>query len=294
MARPMIDRRAFLAGTALLSAGCNRSGGESDRTQGSFELLRIELGQRARLGVAALDTGSERWIGFDADSRYALCSTFKLPLAAAILDEVERGALSLADEVEFGTDDLLEYAPVVRAHRRRGRLSVERLCAAIIEVSDNSAANLLLRRIGGPRGLTGFMRRCGDRVTRLDRLEPELNSNTAGDARDTTTPAAMLGLMRTLLLGEVLIPASRRKLTGWMESSSTGRRRLRAGLPPGWRAGDKTGTGANGASNDVAIVFPPQRAPILIASYITAREVDDPARERAHANVARIVAGAFA
>jgi beta-lactamase class A len=290
----MIDRRTFLAGTVALAAGCSSGGQESAGTQGSFELLRIELGQRARLGVAALDTGSGRTIGFDADSRYAMCSTFKLPLAAAILDEVERGALSLADEVEFGAADLLDHAPVVRAHRRRGRLSVDRLCAAIIEVSDNSAANLLLRRIGGPRGLTGFMRRCGDRVTRLDRLEPELNTNIAGDLRDTTTPAAMVRLAARLLLGNVLIPASRRKLTGWMERSTTGRRRLRAGLPPGWRAGDKTGTGANGASNDVAIIWPPRRAPILLASYISAREVDDPARERAHANVARLVAGAFA
>ena len=289
----MIDRRTFLAG-ALLAAGCRGGGRESAQAQGSFELLRAELGQRARLGVAALDIGSGRTIGFDADSRYAMCSTFKLPLVAAILDEVEKGALSLADEIEFGAADLLDYAPVVRAHRRRGRLAVERLCAAIIEVSDNSAANLLLRRIGGPRGLTAFIRRCGDTVTRLDRLEPELNTNLPGDPRDTTTPAAMLGLMRTLLLGDLLIPASRRRLAGWMERSTTGRRRLRAGLPPGWRAGDKTGTGANGASNDIAFVRPPGRPPILIASYLSAREVDDAARDRAHANVARIVAGAFA
>ena len=290
----MIDRRTFMVGSAVLAAGCAAAAPESRAVRTSLELLRAELGQRARLGVAALDTGSGRSLGFDADSRYAMCSTFKLPLAAAILEEVEAGRLRLAEEISFDEDDLLDHAPVVRAHRRRGRLSVERLCAAIVEVSDNSAANLLLRKIGGPAGLTRFMRRAGDRVTRLDRYEEELNSNLPDDPRDTTTPAAMVGLMRTLLLGDLLAPGSRTRLTGWMEGATTGLRRLRYGLPPGWRAGDKTGNGANGAANDVAIAWPPGRPPILIASYMSGVEVDDAGRHAAHASVGRLVAGAFA
>ena len=290
----MIDRRAFLAGAAIVAAGCARGGTENVDAGSSLELLRTELGQYARLGVAALDTGTGRRLRFDSDSRYAMCSTFKMPLAAAILSAVDRGSLALSDEIAFGDADLLSHAPVVRANLRRGRLSVERLCAAIVEVSDNSAANLLLRRIGGPPRLTAFIRRCGDRTTRLDRYEEELNSNLPGDPRDTTTPAAMLGLMQTLLLGPVLAPRSRVRLAGWMEGATTGLRRLRAGLPPGWRAGDKTGNGANGAANDIAIAWPPERPPILISSYISGAEADDAARHGAHAAVGRIVAAAFA
>ena len=291
----MIDRRLFLAGTVLLASGCAATAPTaSEQSRTSLELLRAELGQRARLGVAALDTGSGRTLRFDAGSRYAMCSTFKLALAAAILAAVDRGGIRLDDDLSFGRDDLLDYAPVVRANVGRGKLSVARLCAAIVEVSDNSAANLLLRRIGGPAGLTAFIRRSGDRVTRLDRYEEELNTNLPGDPRDTTTPAAMLGLMQTLLLGNTLTPRSRARLIGWMEGATTGLRRLRAGLPPGWRAGDKTGNGANGAANDLAIAWPPERPPILIASYISDAEVDDAARHAAHASVGRIVAGAFA
>ena len=289
----MLDRRSFIAGSAVLVAGCAGAAQESRDARASLELLRIELGQRARLGVAAIDTATGRTLGFDANSRYAMCSTFKMPLAAAILAAEDRGTLRLSDEIAFGEADVLNHAPVIRAHLRRGRLPIERLCAAIVQVSDNSAANLLLRRIGGPAGLTSFMRRCGDGVTRLDRYEEELNTNLPGDPRDTTTPSAMLGLMRTLLLGNVLRPASRAKLSGWMEGATTGLRRIRAGLPPGWRAGDKTGNGANGAANDIAIAWPPERPPILIASYIDGAEVDDDARHAAHANVGRIVAGAL-
>lgn len=289
----MIDRRTFVVGSLALAGGCGGRGGASADARPALELLRAELGQRARLGVAAVDTGSGATVRFDPESRYAMCSTFKLPLAAAILAGVDRGSLSLSDELRFGEADLLSHAPVIRANVARGRLSLERLCAAIVKVSDNSAANLLLRRLGGPAALTRFIRRCGDRVTRLDRYEEALNSNLPRDPRDTTTPSAMLGLMQTLLLGNVLAPSSRAQLGEWMVGATTGLRRLRAGLPPGWRAGDKTGNGANGAANDIAIAWPPERPPILIASYISGAEVGDEARHAAHATVARIVAGAF-
>jgi beta-lactamase class A len=288
----ILHRRTFIVG-AITLAGCARTAPETQQAQSSLALLRTELGQRARLGVAALDTGTGRSLRFDADSRYAMCSTFKLPLAAAILAEADAGRLRLEDEIVFGEADLLDYAPVVRDNLERGRLPIERLAEAIVEASDNSAANLLLRRIGGPAGLTRFIRRCGDQVTRLDRYEEALNSNLPGDPRDTTTPAAMLGLMQTLLLGDVLAPSSRARLAGWMEGATTGLKRLRAGLPPGWRAGDKTGNGANGAANDIAIAWPPDRRPMLIASYISGTEVGDAARHAAHAAVGRIVATAF-
>ncbi len=287
----MIDRRNLLLGAAVLAIGCSGHPQEARRARADFRGLRESLGEGGRLGVAALDTGSGRWLVHDEASRYAMCSTFKAPLAAAILAEVEQGRLSLDREIPFSRADIISHSPVVEAHLRRGRLPVARLAAAAVEISDNAAANLLLAQIGGPAGLTAFIRRSGDAVTRLDRTELALNTNLPGDPRDTTTPAAMVGLLRTLLLGDVLSPASRARLTGWMEASGTGRERLRAGLPAGWRVGDKTGTG-NGAHNDVAIAWPPGRAPILIACY-TDGPAEGAVRNAVHAAVARSVAAAF-
>lgn len=153
---------------------------------------------------------------------------------------------------------------------------------------------MLLRRVGGPAGFTAFLRRQGDAVTRLDRYEEELNSNLPGDPRDTTSPAAMAALLRRLLAGDVLTPASRARLTGWMQSSTTGLARLRAGLPPAWRTGDKTGTGARGAANVVAITWPPQRPPIIVASYLDAPDLTAARRNQVHAQVGRIVGSIFA
>jgi beta-lactamase class A len=289
----MIDRRSFVIGAGLLAAGCTGYPHESGRARADFRGLQQSLGPGGRLGVAALDSGSGGWLLHDENGRYAMASTFKLALAGAILAEVEQGRLALDREVAFGRADLVPYAPVIEANLERGSLPVERLCAAIVEVSDNAAANLLLARIGGPAGLTAFIRRCGDRATRLDRIETALNTNLPGDPRDTTTPIAMAGLMRTLLLGEAVGAASRARLAGWMEGASTGRARLRAGLPAAWRTGDKTGNGANGAANDLAIAWPPGRAPILIACYLSGGTVDTAARDLVHQQVARAVAAAF-
>lgn len=290
----MIVRRSFLGGGLAVLGGCASGFAGSRDAKSALQAIRATLGPGARLGIAARDTGSGRTVMFDADTRYAMASTFKVPLAAAILSAAERGVLSLDDAIRFTTADLQSYAPVVRAHVAAGSLSIRRLCAAIVEVSDNSAANLLLARIGGPAALTGFIRRSGDAVTRLDRVEPELNSNDSGDPRDTTTPRAMLGLMEALLIRNVLSPPSRAALTDWMEASTTGRERLRAGLPPGWRAGDKTGTGGRGAVNDIAIAWPPGRAPILISSYQSGGNAPAAARNLAHAEVARLVAARLA
>ncbi|HST36250.1 MAG TPA: class A beta-lactamase [Allosphingosinicella sp.] len=297
----MIDRRTFLiAGTAFAVAcserpatGQNAARGRSRASAPDFARLRAALGEGGRLGVAALDTGSGRILSHDPDSRYAMASTFKAPLAAAILAEVEHGRLSLDRELSFTRADLVNNSPTVEANLDRGRLSIERLCEAAIALSDNAAANLLLGQIGGPEGLTRFARGCGDQVTRFDRTEPALNTNIAGDPRDTTTPAAMIGLLRALLAGDALQPASRARMIGWMQGARTGLDRLRGGLPRDWRPGDKTGTGS-GANNDIAIAFPPGRPPILIASYTTGGNTDNAARNAVHAEVARLVAAAFA
>jgi beta-lactamase class A len=208
------------------------------------------------------------------------------------LEAVDAGRMRLTDMVPVAPADLVNNSPRVEAALAQGRMSVEQLCAAIVEVSDNAAANLLLDRLGGPAGFTAFARRCGDTVTRLDRIEPQMNMVQAGDQRDTTSAAAMAGLIRTLLLGEILGEASRARLARWMEAASTGRDRLRAGFPAGWRAGDKTGTAGN-FNNDVAIAWPPGRPPIVVASYIDAPASDHARRNAAHAAVARLITQAL-
>ncbi|HEX8308652.1 MAG TPA: class A beta-lactamase [Allosphingosinicella sp.] len=301
----MIDRRAFLAAGAgaVFAAGCRVSEPRKAAPSGPapldasdrFKAIRATLGPGGRLGVTAIDTGSAREIRFDSDSRYSMASTFKLPLAAAMLALSDRREVSLEEKLAIPTGKLPDHSPAVEKYRDEGSLSIVRLCSAIVELSDNGAANMLLRRIGGPEALTRFIRSCGDTVTRLDRFETELNSNLPGDPRDTTSPAAMAGLVRTLLLGDRLSEQSRRHLSTWLTKAVPGADRLKAGLPsPPWLVGHKTGTGANGAVNDVAIAWRSGKPPVLIASYQSGGDAGPPARAAAHAAVGRLVAETFA
>jgi beta-lactamase class A len=297
----MIGRRTFIVAGAALAAGCGAARrGEpapdkvAREASAGFEAIRKKLGPGARLGVAAIDVGSGRELGFDAHSLYAMASTFKLPLAGAMLELVDGGALSLEEKLPFGPDDPLPNSPAVERYRGEGSLSIVRLCSAIVELSDNSAANMLLRRIGGPPALTRFIHACGDPVTRLDRFEMDLNSNLPGDPRDTTSPAAMAGLARTLVVGDRLSRESRNRLSGWLTRSVPGLDRLKAGFPvPPWLVGHKTGTGANGAFNDVAIAWRSGKAPVVVACYQSGGNADAATRAAAHAAVGRLVAEAF-
>lgn len=287
----MVDRRTLLAGLAAFSAfPAAIATGKSIDTPTLAAIARRSGG---RLGVAALDTGSGRRIGIDAGSRYALCSTFKVPLAGAVLARVDAGALTLDTPIAFTQADMLDYAPAVKQHLATHSLTIGEACAGAVELSDNSAANLLLKRIGGPAGLTRFMRRAGDPVSRLDHYETALNRVGPGEVHDTTTPDAMVDLLRALLLGHTLTPASRNQLAAWMIACETGKAKLRAGLPPSWRAGDKTGNSGDGKVNDIAIAWPPRRAPIVIASYLDAPGLADDAVNAVHADVARAVVAAL-
>ncbi|WP_436616684.1 class A beta-lactamase [Sorangium sp. So ce1024] len=262
--------------------------------QTAAALARIEAQVGGRLGVAALDTATGARIGHRAGERFAMCSTFKAPLAACILARVDQGQLTLDRRIAYRESDLIEHAPVARAHLAKGSLTVEELCAAAVEVSDNTAANLLLAQIGGPAGFTAYLRSLGDQVTRLDRDEPSLSTNLPGDPRDTTTPDAITDTYRTLLVDDrALREASRARLKAWMIQATTGLARLRAGLPRDWVVGDKTGTGGNGISNDVAVAWPPSRAPIVIACFVDAPADSAGTWNAVHAEVARLVAAAF-
>ncbi|QIG80670.1 class A beta-lactamase [Stakelama tenebrarum] len=289
----MIGRRALIAGSAAaLAVGCGPAREDLAITgDGLFDDLARKFG--GGIGIAALDTGSGRRIDFDSISRYAMCSTFKLPLAGMILARNDAGVLQLDEEIGFGPDDMVPYAPVTERFLDRGAMTIAELCEAAVTLSDNVAANLLLRRIGGPGAFTQWLRSIGDTTTRLDRIEPALNSNLPGDPRDTTTPGAMLDTVNKLVLGNVLAPASRAGLAQWAVACETGDNRLRAGLPDAWRIGDKTGTSANGAANDVAIVWPPERPPFLIACFIDCARVTAAERDAGHAEVARRILREF-
>jgi beta-lactamase class A len=245
------------------------------------------------VGVFALDTGTGREIAHRADERFAMCSTFKWVLAAAVLARVDRAQLSLEERVSYGSADLLEYAPVTREHGAEGSMTVDALACAAVTVSDNTAANLLLGKLGGPAVLTQFTRSLGDLVTRLDRDEPTLNTNAPGDSRDTTSPRAMVGLMRRVLCGDVLSITRRERLLGWLRACETGKDRLRAGFPQDWTVGDKTGSGPRNTVNDVAIAVPPGRAPILVAAYMSEGQAGLSVLQASHADVGRLVAREF-
>ncbi len=252
-------------------------------------LAPIELKTGGRLGVYALDVETGKAIEHRADERFAMCSTFKWFLAAQLLTRVDAAQLKLDERIKYSSEDLLEYAPVTKEHVSEGSLTLEQLARAAVTVSDNTAANLLLAKLGGPHSLTQLAGSLADTTTRFDRNEPTLNTNEPNDPRDTTTPRAMVQLMHQVLAGRVLSPASSERLIGWLQACETGKKRLRAGLPAAWAAGDKTGTGERGSCNDVAIALPPNRRPILIACYISEATAPLDVLEAAHADVAREV-----
>jgi beta-lactamase class A len=250
---------------------------------------QIEDATGGRLGIALVDAQGKLILGFNREERFAMCSTFKAPLAAAILAGADKGRYSMGDALPIHRSDVLEHAPVVAANVKKGSLPIATLAKAAVEVSDNSAANLLLPLVGGPDGLTAFLRAHGDAVTRLDRSEPALNENALGDERDTTSPLAMTTAMARLLFQDLPAPAAQ-QLRGWLEGSTTGGARIRAGLPQGWRVGDKTGS-CGTAFNDVAVLQSPAGKDYVLAIYLDRPAVD---AKRADAAIAEATRAAIA
>ena len=233
-------------------------------------IAAIEQSHGGRLGVFALDTGTGRTLAHRPDERFLLQSTFKGILAAMVLSRVDGGQDDLGLPGTYSAKDLLPASPVTAAHAARGWLTVGELCQAILERSDNTAANLLLARVGGPESLTSYARGLGDTVTRFDRYE--LVEGWSG-TMDTTTPRAIAGTAATVVLGDALKKESRTLLQRWMRASVVGQTRLRASLPPDWAAGDRTGT-SKGVCNDYAVAWPPGRAPLVMAAYYDAPALD--------------------
>jgi beta-lactamase class A len=273
----MIRRRDFLMAPIAAAALRTDPAGASPvrRSFDPSRLRSLETGQ-ARLGVCFLDTVTGETAGYRMDEHFAMCSTFKLALVAACLRDAERGRLDLDRVLAYTEADLLPWAPATRKHLASGGMSIAALAQAAQELSDGVAANLLVRHLGGPAAVTAKFRDMGDTVTRLDRYEPELGLVLSADLRDTTSPLAMAQLVARITTGDVLQTELRERLLLWMQNTTTGPHRLRAGLPAEWHAGNKTGTGrAEGTTNkcnDVAIAFPPGRSPIVIAAYFDSGE----------------------
>jgi beta-lactamase class A len=278
----------FLAGSALLAQGCARNAptaqqnGNMDATF-SARLASIESAAGGKLGAFVWDAQTQRAFGHRMDTRFGMCSTFKLPLAALILRESDAGRLSLDTVVPITKADVVPHAPVAGKFIDQGGLTIRTLAEAAQITSDNIASNLLLKLLGGPAGFTRALRSLGDETTRLDRIEPHMNLVPPGEERDTTTPRAMAMLTATLLTSDALSPTSRSVLIDWMVATKTGVNRIRAGVPAGWRVGDKTGTAMAPEMpdkiNDVAALWPPSRvsaphagyaAPIIVAVFYEA------------------------
>lgn len=290
----MIQRRALLRGSLLAASGLGfalDAAQARDTNEEMPPLAALESGN-ARLGVCLLDSATGAVAGHRLDEHFALCSTFKLGLGGACLREADRGRIDLREILPVSRSDLLDWAPVTAKHVATGGMTIQALAHAAQTMSDGTAANLLVRRLGGPAALTAKLREMGDTVTRLDRYEPALGMVLSADLRDTTTPRAMARLVQRLTTGALLVQASRQRLLEWMFETRTGMRRLRAGLPADWRVGNKTGTGrATGTTNkcnDLAVAFPPGQPPLIIAAYYDSGEFAETVQDRHEAVLAEV------
>jgi beta-lactamase class A len=280
-------KRRELLGLALMAALAPAA--EAARGASALKAIHKRIG--GRLGVHVLDSQSGRRFALDDKSRYAMASTFKVPLAASLLWQVDKGAFPLLHPLHIDKGDLLPNSPIIEKAIEKGvtELTVRDLCGAAVAFSDNAAANILLKAMGGPDALTKFMRSIGDETTRLDRFETDLNSNLRGDERDTTTPYAMVESLLRIFTQDVLTLGSRALLIDWMTASKTGLDRVRRGLPKTWVSSDKTGTGANGAVNDIVLTWPLERRPIIIAVYMSESKLPTAQLAAAHAEIGELV-----
>ena len=286
----MATRRQFSLGfgAAVGFAGFQRRAlaGQDDLAPA---LSAIEAGCGGRLGIGILDTATGVVGGHRGDERFPICSTHKALSAAAVLHRVDRGEERLDRRIRFGAAEILPYSPATKAHADGDGMTLADICEAAVTLSDNTAANLMFAAVGGPAEVTAFLRATGDQVTRLDRTEPTLNEARPDDPRDTTTPFAIVATLQRLVLGDALRPASRSHLTDWLLAGRTGSTRLRAGVPAGWRVGEKTGTNDIGTANDIGILWPPERPPLVVAAFVTASTASLNVQDAAIAAVARLV-----
>jgi len=273
----MASRRNFLqwSGAAAVSlvawspsAPARATAGVQDPIGRAADWAALEAASGGRLGVTLLDTGTGRRVGHRQDERFPMCSTFKAVLAATVLADVDAGRLSLDRRLPVSANDLVSHSPGTLRHVGKD-MTVRDLCRTTMVTSDNAAANLLLGIVGGPAGVTAWLRGIGDAVTRSDRFEPEMNGFVAGDPRDTTSPAAMAATLQRAVLGDVLSAVSRRQLADWLIDNETGQACIRAGVDARWRVGEKTGSNGVDTRNDIGVLWPLDGgAPRVLTCYL--------------------------
>ena len=267
-----MDRRSVLTGMGLFTlAGCTGAGTSPQGERPGIDLSDLEARQGGRLGIQVV--GAET-VGWRASERFTYCSTFKLFLAAAVLQQADRGEVRLDRQIPITGADMVFHAPVTGPAVGK-TLSVEALCKATVELSDNPAANILIREMGGLDAWRAWYRGIGDTVTRVDRLEPALNG--IGDERDTTTPEQTATNLGKVLSPDasLLTPPSRERLMTWLIETPTGPNRLKAAAPLGWTVAHKTGTSNAGPVNDIGLMLPPQGQPVYVVAYYQGPETDD-------------------
>ncbi|WP_370872575.1 class A beta-lactamase [Paenibacillus zeirhizosphaerae] len=241
----------------------------SNESNAAFE--QLESKYDARLGVFVLDTGTGKEVAYRADERFAYTSTFKALAAGAVLQQKSNDELD--EVIKFTKDDLVTYSPITEQHVDTG-MDLKEISDAAIRYSDNTAGNLLLKALGGPEGFEKAMRANGDTVIMADRYETELNEAIPGDPRDTSTPKALANSLKVLAVDDSMPDDKQELLIGWLKENTTGDELIRAGVPEDWVVGDKTGAGGYGTRNDVAIVWPPDREPVIIA-VMSSRDTED-------------------
>ena len=279
---------ALLCPTPLLFAA-PATGIASAHTQ----LAALEQAAGGRLGVSAWRQGGEQRVAYRADERFPLASTFKAMLTGAVLARSVSQPGLLDQHVRYEKKELVTYSPITEKHLADG-MRVADLCAATLQYGDNSAANFLMKILGGPQAVTAFARSIGNTVFQLERWETELNSAIPGEVRDTASPASMAHSLQQLLLGTRLPAPQRQLLDSWMRGNTTGDKRIRGGLPAGWAVADKTGSGAYGSVNDIGVAYPASGAPLVIAVYYTREQKNAPTNQDIISAATRIVAAALA
>ncbi|CAN7276673.1 class A beta-lactamase [Rossellomorea sp. LjRoot5] len=281
-----------LVGDGLKQAEAKEKGDETQGTShgSAHKFMQLEKKFDARLGVYAIDTGTNRTVVYRPDERFAYTSTYKALAAGAVL---QQNSIDELDEViTYTQDDLVTYSPITEQHVDTG-MTLREICDAAIRYSDNTAGNLLLQELGGPDGFENALRQIGDQVTEADRFETDLNSAIPGDIRDTSTARALATSLKAFTVDDVLQEGKRTLLTDWMRTNTTGDELIRAAVPKGWEVGDKSGAGDYGTRNDIAIVWPPNRAPIIIA-ILSSRDTKDAAYDNELiAKAAKVVLNAF-
>lgn len=275
----MMATLPLLLGSTALYAGTNN-------VQQKLEALEKSTG--GRLGVALINTADDSQIVYRADERFAMCSTSKVMAAAAVLKQSESDKTLLNQRVEIKKSDLINYNPIAEKHVN-GTMTLAELSAAALQYSDNTAMNKLIKHLGGPDKVTAFARSLGDETFRLDRTEPTLNTAIPGDPRDTTTPLAMAQTLRNLTLGKALAETQRAQLVTWLKGNTTGSASIQAGLPTSWVVGDKTGSGDYGTTNDIAVIWPEDHAPLILVTYFTQPDQKAESRRDVLAAAAKIV-----